>query len=76
MSENPYAIIALGGYGRQEQCIHSDVDLLFLFKKRIPGEAEDLVREMIYPLWDLGLDIGYATRSMKGTRKLSPASIV
>ncbi len=65
ISENPYAIIALGGYGRQEQCIHSDVDLLFLFKKSIPGEAEDLIREMIYPLWDLGLDIGYATRSLK-----------
>jgi [protein-PII] uridylyltransferase len=31
--QNPYAIIALGGYGRQEQCIRSDVDLLFLFKK-------------------------------------------
>ena len=65
ISKNPYAIIALGGYGRQEQCIHSDVDLLFLFKKRIPGEAEDLIREIIYPLWDLGLDIGYATRSLK-----------
>ncbi len=65
ISKNPYAIIALGGYGRQEQCIHSDVDLLFLFKKRIPGEAEDLIREIIYPLWDIGLDIGYATRSLK-----------
>ncbi len=31
--KNPYAIIALGGYGRQEQCTHSDVDLLFLFEK-------------------------------------------
>ena len=34
--KNPYAIIALGGYGREEQCIHSDVDLLFLFKKKVP----------------------------------------
>ena len=31
ISKNPYTIIALGGYGREEQCIHSDVDLLFLF---------------------------------------------
>jgi len=65
ISENPYAIIALGGYGRGEQCIHSDVDLLFLFGKKVPGEAEELIREMIYPLWDLGLEVGYATRSMK-----------
>ena len=37
LSKNLYAIIALGGYGRQEQCIYSDVDLLFLFEKKSPG---------------------------------------
>ena len=63
--KNPYAIIALGGYGREEQCIHSDVDLLFLFKKKVPKEAENLIQETIYPLWDIGLDVGYATRSLK-----------
>ena len=65
ISKNPYAIISLGGYGREEQCIHSDVDLLFLFKKKVPAEAEDLIQEMVYPLWDIGLDVGYATRSLK-----------
>jgi len=65
ISKNPYAIVALGGYGREEQCIHSDVDLLFLFKKKVPAAAEGLIREMVYPLWDIGLDVGYATRSLK-----------
>jgi [protein-PII] uridylyltransferase len=65
INKNPYAIIALGGYGREEQSLHSDVDLLFLFSKRIPVEAENLIREMIYPLWDIGMDVGYATRSLK-----------
>ena len=65
ISKNPYAIIAQGGYGREEQCIHSDVDLLFLFKKKVPAEAEGLIQEMVYPLWDIGLDVGYATRSVK-----------
>jgi len=65
ISKNPYAIIALGGYGREEQCLHSDVDLLFLFKKKVPTEAEGLIQEMVYPLWDIGLDVGYATRSLK-----------
>ena len=57
----PYAIVALGGYGRKEQCICSDVDILFLFKKNIPKEGEALVKEIIYPLWDLGLDVGLKT---------------
>jgi [protein-PII] uridylyltransferase len=65
IAKNPFAIIALGGYGRQEQCIHSDVDLLFLFGERVPGNAANLIKEVVYPLWDIGLDIGHATRSMK-----------
>jgi [protein-PII] uridylyltransferase len=65
INKNPYAIIALGGYGRQEQCVHSDIDVMFLFKKNIPPEAEDLFREIVYPLWDIGMDIGHATRSLK-----------
>ena len=63
--KNPYAIIALGGYGREEQCIHSDVDILFLFKKEVPKQAEKLIQEIVYPLWDIGLDVGYATRTLK-----------
>ena len=30
-SARPVTIIALGGYGRRHQCLHSDVDLLVLF---------------------------------------------
>lgn len=65
IAKNPYAVVALGGYGRAEQCVYSDVDLLFLFEKKVPREAEELVREIVYPLWDMGLDVGHATRSIK-----------
>ncbi len=75
IARNPYAIIALGGYGREEQCIHSDVDLLFLFGKKVPDEAEDIIREVVYPLWDLGLDIGHATRSIKECTSLASQDI-
>ncbi len=63
--KNPYAMIALGGYGREEQCVHSDVDILFCFQNKVPKAAADLIQEIIYPLWDLGLDVGYATRTLK-----------
>jgi [protein-PII] uridylyltransferase len=65
VNKNPYAFIALGGYGRKEQCIHSDVDLLLLFKRKIPEEAKGLIQEVFYPLWDAGLDVSYAIRSVK-----------
>ncbi len=65
VEKNPYAIIALGGYGRKEQCLHSDVDVLLLFKKRVPDEAKGLVQEIFYPLWDIALDVSHATRTLK-----------
>jgi len=69
--KNPYVLVALGGYGRAEQCVFSDIDLLFLFEKRVPPEAEALVREIVYPLWDMGLEVGHATRSIKECLKMA-----
>lgn len=71
MERNPCALIALGGYGRKEQCLHSDVDVLVLFRKGVPEEAQELVQEIIYPLWDIGLEVGYGTRSIRECLRLA-----
>ena len=71
INKNPFVIVALGGYGRGEQCLHSDVDVLFLFRKEIPERAEALIRELIFPLWDIGLDIGHAVRTLKDCVRLA-----
>lgn len=71
ISKSPFAIVALGGYGRKEQCIYSDVDILFLFEKHVPRKAEALVQEIIYPLWDMGTDVGHCTRSISECLKLA-----
>lgn len=71
INKNPYALVALGGYGRQEQCLHSDVDLLILFKDAIPADADTLLQEIVYPLWDIGLDVGYAIRSINECLQLA-----
>ena len=60
----PFALIALGGYGRKEQCIHSDIDLLILFETRVPPEVEAFVQDLLYPLWDARFEVGYAVRSI------------
>jgi [protein-PII] uridylyltransferase len=58
------AIVAVGGYGRRELCLYSDIDLLLLHDGPVD---EDAVRAILYPLWDSGLKIGHATRTVKGT---------
>jgi len=57
------ALLALGGYGRRELCIYSDVDLLFVFKSDPRPEEEEFVKAFLYPLWDIGLDLGQAVRT-------------
>jgi [protein-PII] uridylyltransferase len=65
IDRNPYVFIAVGGYGRKEQCLRSDVDVLVLFKKKVPEEAKNLVQEVFYPLWDIGFEVGHTVRSLK-----------
>ncbi|MBU4287514.1 MAG: [protein-PII] uridylyltransferase, partial [Proteobacteria bacterium] len=60
----------------EEQCIHSDVDLLFLFEKNVPDEADDIIQEIVYPLWDIGLDVGHSTRSLKECVSISGEDFV
>ncbi len=58
------ALLALGGYGRQDLNLYSDVDLLFLHKGRIEPQQEAFIRHVLYWLWDLKLDVGYAIRTL------------
>ncbi len=59
-----YALVAVGGYGRGRLCPGSDIDILLLFKRRIPRAAEEFVKKLLFPLWDLGLDLGHGVRTI------------
>lgn len=58
------AIAATGGYGRGELAPLSDVDLLFLLPYKRTPRVEQMVEYMLYMLWDLGLKVGHAVRSI------------
>ena len=66
----PHALIALGGYGRQEMAARSDVDLLFLFARE-RDKALDLITGVLHSLWDLGFDLGHASRTVAETVKMA-----
>src|SRR5215472_14266451 len=58
------ALVAVGGYGRGELAPCSDIDLLFLLPYKLTPYGEQVVEFMLYRLWDLGLKVGHATRSV------------
>jgi [protein-PII] uridylyltransferase len=58
------SIVALGGYGRGELAPLSDIDLLFLLPYKETPFSEQVVEFMLYVLWDLGLKVGQAVRSV------------
>ncbi len=58
------AVAATGGYGRGVLAPFSDIDLLFLTPDAPSAEALQTVEFILYFLWDLGLKVGHATRSV------------
>ena len=58
-------LVALGGFGRRQLCPYSDVDLMFLVRKRASGPIEKVIKATLHQLWDMGLEIGHAVRSPK-----------
>src|SRR6187399_2391573 len=68
-SQNPseaerMAVVATGGYGRGLQAPGSDIDLLFLLPYKQTAWGESIAEAILYCLWDLGLKVGHATRSV------------
>jgi [protein-PII] uridylyltransferase len=60
-----FALVALGGYGRQELYPFSDIDLMLLYDPARKDELNNVVEAILYPLWDTGLEVGHAVRTIE-----------
>ncbi len=69
------AIIATGGYGRGILAPGSDIDLLFLLPYKKTAWSESIAEAILYALWDMGLKVGYATRSVNECIRQSKADM-
>src|SRR6478672_9085772 len=58
------AVVATGGYGRGLLAPGSDIDLLFLLPYKQTAWGEAVAEAILYCLWDMGLKVGHATRSV------------
>jgi [protein-PII] uridylyltransferase len=66
LGEEPgLTLVAVGGYGRADLCPGSDVDVLLVHSRRQEREAAAAAERVWYPLWDAGLKVGHATRTVK-----------
>ena len=58
-SSIPVAVIALGSYGREQLCVHSDIDILIAYEN-IDGYNTHLIMEKLFYLaLDAGLKLGH-----------------
>ena len=69
------AIVATGGYGRGELAPGSDIDLLFVRPFKQTAWGESVIEFILYMLWDLGLKVGHATRSLAECVRLSKLDV-
>jgi [protein-PII] uridylyltransferase len=57
-------LVAVGGYGRGEMALHSDVDIAFVTPWKPTGWTEQAIEAILYLLWDLKLKLGHSSRSI------------
>jgi len=69
------AVVATGGYGRGTLAPGSDIDLLFVLPYKQTAWGESVVESMLYSLWDLGLKVGHATRSVDECIRLAKSDM-
>ena len=66
-------LMAVGGYGRGEMALHSDVDIAFVTPYKSTGWTETVIETILYLLWDLSLKVGQSTRSTDELIRVSMA---
>ena len=69
------ALLAVGGYGREEMYPASDVDVLVLMPQRYARSARNEVGAFLAFLWDMGLKPGHGTRTVAESREKARADV-
>ncbi|PLY06469.1 MAG: protein-PII uridylyltransferase [Arcobacter sp.] len=68
-SSIPITLIALGSYGREQLCIHSDVDLMILYEDILGYNLKPLIEDFITLAWDCGLKLGSRVHELQEIEK-------
>ncbi len=59
-----FTVVAIGGYGRGELNPFSDIDILFLYDKKVNQHIDFAIHNIISILWDIGFKVGHSVRAI------------
>ena len=74
-SSIPIAIIALGSYGREQLSVHSDIDLMIVFRKCEGYNTDAIIEKLLYLAWDAGLKLGHRVHEVSDIEKAASEDI-
>ena len=57
------ALVAVGGYGRQELQPASDIDILVIVEAHADARLAEPLEKLVTCLWDIGLEVGHSVRT-------------
>lgn len=74
-SSIPIAIVALGSYGREQLCVHSDIDLLIVYEDVHGYNSELIIEKLFYLALDAGLKLGHRVHEVQDLFRASNEDI-
>jgi [protein-PII] uridylyltransferase len=59
-----FTLVAVGGYGRSELLLASDIDIMILEMRWESKKSKEKISSFITFLWDFGLEVGHSVRAI------------
>src|SRR4029453_15149922 len=69
------ALIAVGGYGRGELNLCSDIDIMILLPKSEASPWQSGLEHFLTFMWDIGLEVGHSVRTIDDCQRESAADV-
>lgn len=69
------ALIAVGGYGRGELNLCSDIDIMILLPKSEATPWRENLERFLTFMWDIGLEVGHSVRTIDDCQRESAADV-
>lgn len=65
------ALVATGGWGREQMCPFSDIDFVVLAPRPEADAPRAVADALLYPMWDAGWRVGHAIRAPRDAARLA-----